>query len=317
MSEPVPAEFEFPIPSGFSAGLGQDAFDDVPEREQVDLGDSEADPAVAFRRTMGMFATGVTVLTTQYGDRVHGMTANAFMSVSLAPPLVLISIDRKARMNAMLHEGTRFGVSVLAAGQGDVSDFFARRPVELEPVFDVIRETPLVQGALAHVVARVVKSYWGGDHSLFLGQVEYATYGEGAPLLFHSGRYERLLQEAPLLSALPRELLEQLLELGTPRAYAPADVLMRAGEPGDELLVLVSGSVLMERPGKRLSLGPGEVIGEIEALAPRGERTATITAETAVDVVAVDRDKLRVALLANPHAALALLEVLASRLRHG
>ncbi len=313
-----PTEFDLPLRGGFAAGLGQDGFDDVPDPQTVDLGGIlDDDPSLAFRRTMGMFATGVTVLTTRTGDQVYGMTANAFMSVSLSPPLVLISVDRRARLNGLLHEGVQFGVSVLAESQGALSDHFARRPSEIEPIFDVVHDTPLVQGALAHVIARVVRSYWGGDHSLFLGQVEYAHYGEGTPLLFHSGGYERLLHEAPVLSTLPRELLEPIIEVGTPRSYDEGDVLMRAGEPGHELLVLVEGSVLMQRPGKRRSIGAGEIVGEIEVLAPRGSRTATITAETRVEAIAVDSEQLRVALLANPHAALALLEVLATRLRHG
>ena len=89
-----------------------------------------------FRRTLGMFATGVTVMTTRVGDQVHGMTANAFMSVSLSPPLVLISVDRRSRMCSLLHEGNRFGVSVLAQDQTGLSDFFARRgPEGVEPEF--------------------------------------------------------------------------------------------------------------------------------------------------------------------------------------
>ena len=109
------------------------------------------------------------------------MTANAFMSVSLRPPLVLISIDRRAKMGALMHEGTRFGVSVLEARQTGLSDRFAGRVADDPPeaTFEIVHETPLVEGALAHLVARVVRSYWGGDHSLFLGQVEFARYGEG------------------------------------------------------------------------------------------------------------------------------------------
>ena len=97
--------------------------------------------AVAFRRTLGMFATGVTVLTTRVGEQVHGMTANAFMSVSLQPPLVLISIDRRAKMGALLHEGTRFGVSVLEAKQTGLSDRFAGRVGDELPeaTFEVIQ----------------------------------------------------------------------------------------------------------------------------------------------------------------------------------
>ena len=83
-----------------------------------------------------------------------------------------------------------------------------------------MRETPLVDGALAHFVARVVRSYWGGDHSLFLGQVEYVRYGEGEPLLFHGGRYERMLGDPELFSRLPRELLDQLLTRGHEARFA-------------------------------------------------------------------------------------------------
>ncbi len=195
---PPPEEFDIRLPGGFAPGahegLGDSAFGDVPDSEQIDVGDLEGDPAIAFRRTLGMFATGVTVLTTRVGEQVHGMTANAFMSVSLRPPLVLISLDRRAKLCGMLHVGSRFGVSVLARGQEGLSDLFAGRGPEggSEPVFAVVRETPLVEGALAHFVARVVRSYWGGDHSLFLGQVEYVHYGLGEPLLFHGGRYERM-----------------------------------------------------------------------------------------------------------------------------
>ena len=176
----------------------------MPDSEQIDVGDLEGDPAIAFRRTLGMFATGVTVLTTRVGEQVHGMTANAFMSVSLRPPLVLISLDRRAKMCGMLHEGSRYGVSVLAQGQTELSDLFAR-PCARGGRARVRRraETPLVDGALAHFVARVVRSYWGGDHSLFLGHVEYARYGEGEPLLFHGGRYERMVGDPELFARAP------------------------------------------------------------------------------------------------------------------
>jgi flavin reductase (DIM6/NTAB) family NADH-FMN oxidoreductase RutF len=83
-------------------------------------------------------------------------------------------------------------VSVLCETQAALSDRFAGRSTETEPKFAVVKETPLVDGALAHFVARVEKSYWGGDHSLFLGRVEYARANPGTPLLFHGGRYEKL-----------------------------------------------------------------------------------------------------------------------------
>jgi flavin reductase (DIM6/NTAB) family NADH-FMN oxidoreductase RutF len=193
MSEtPRPPEFDFPLSWSGPDGIGASPFDEFKEDEGPDVdGD---DPALALRKTLGMFATGVTVITTLKGEQVHGMTANAFMSVSLEPPLVLISVDRRTKMCGMLHEGSHYGVSVLCETQSSLSDRFAGRPCEDSPAprFDLVRQTPLVEGALAHFVAKVERSYWGGDHSLFLGRVEYARQGPGQPLLFHGGRYERL-----------------------------------------------------------------------------------------------------------------------------
>jgi flavin reductase (DIM6/NTAB) family NADH-FMN oxidoreductase RutF len=188
---PRPAEFNFPISFTGPDGIGASPFDDYAEAERPDVGDGQ-DPAIALRRTLGMFATGVTVITALKGEQVHGMTANAFMSVSLEPPLVLISVDRRTKMCGFLHEGMHYGVSVLCATQAALSDRFAGRSSGEEPRFAIVNETPLVEGALAHFVARVERSYWGGDHSLFLGRVEYARQNEGTPLLFHGGRYEKL-----------------------------------------------------------------------------------------------------------------------------
>jgi len=191
-----PSEFNLPL-SGVAVwagpeGIGETPFDQPAAQQALEIeGD---DPRIALRRTLGLFATGVTILTTRAGEQVHGMTANAFMSVSLEPPLVLISVDRRTKMCALLHEGRTYGVSVLCESQAELSDRFAGRtgPEGPEPRFEVIHDTPLVEGALAGFVAKVVRSYWGGDHSLFLGRVEFARTGEGAPLLFHGGRYERL-----------------------------------------------------------------------------------------------------------------------------
>jgi flavin reductase (DIM6/NTAB) family NADH-FMN oxidoreductase RutF len=189
----APAEFDFPLSWAGPDGIGESHFDEVAEVERPDLLDEGDDPAMALRRTLGMFATGVTVITILEGEQVHGMTANAFMSVSLDPPLVLVSIDRRTKMCGLLYEGSHYGVSVLCETQSALSDRFAGRAANgaADPRFDLVRETPLVDGALAHFVARVERSYWGGDHSLFLGRVEYARQHSGAPLLFHGGRYVR------------------------------------------------------------------------------------------------------------------------------
>jgi flavin reductase (DIM6/NTAB) family NADH-FMN oxidoreductase RutF len=174
-------------------GIGETAFEPPTGEQPLDVeGD---DPAVALRQTLGMFATGVTVVTTLVSEQIHGMTANAFMSVSLEPPLVLISVDRRTKMCSLLHQECRFGVSVLAHDQRPLSDRFAGRPADggPEPSFAIVHEAPVVEGAAAHFVAIIDRSYWGGDHSLFLGRVEYARFTPDArPLLFHGGQYGSL-----------------------------------------------------------------------------------------------------------------------------
>jgi flavin reductase (DIM6/NTAB) family NADH-FMN oxidoreductase RutF len=293
-------------------------FDDVPVPELMESGSGpDSDPSVEFRRTLGMFATGVTVVTTLSDEQVHGMTANAFMSVSLRPPLILISVDRRAKMNGLLREGVRYGVSVLEERQTALSDRFAGRVSDEapEPLFEIVHDTPLVEGALAHLVARVVRSYWGGDHSLFLGQVEYVRYGEGTPLLFHGGRYERVVRDPRIFSELPRELLDPLFASGTERTFEDGALLMERGEPGVTLYVILEGSVKVERPGRTARLGPGELVGEIEILDPGEGRLADVVAEGRVRAIAVAQDDLRTALEAQPTAAWALLNVLASRFR--
>ena len=320
MERAAPEEFEVAIGTAIAApeAFGS-SFEAVPAIGELELGSGlEGDPAIAFRRTLGMFATGVTVLTTRKGESVHGMTANAFMSVSLQPPLVLVSIDRRARMCELLHEGTRIGVNVLEARQWALSDHFAGRTVDgtSEPLFELVHDTPLVEGALAHLVARIVRSYWGGDHSLFLGQVEFARYGDGEPLLFHGGRYERLVRDHPhVLASLPRELLDPILALGQEREYADGETIMRRGEPGTELLLVLEGTVRVERPERALELGAGDLIGEIEVLDPGRGRIADIHAVGPVRCLAISRERLLAALEAEPRAAIALIEVLASRFR--
>jgi len=146
-----------------------------------------------FRSAMGHFATGVTVVTTQVGGTTHGMTANAFLSVSLNPPLVLVSVDNRARMNQYLDISQRYGVSILAAHHDKLSTHFAGRPQdEIELSFVHENEIPLIKDAVAHMVARVVQVHAAGDHKLYIGQVEYLDWHEGHPLLFYGGKYRQL-----------------------------------------------------------------------------------------------------------------------------
>jgi flavin reductase (DIM6/NTAB) family NADH-FMN oxidoreductase RutF len=313
----APVEFDLPVHGALAPeGIGESFPGDLPEEEMEIAGEPGQDPAAAFRRTLGMFATGVTVVTTQVGDQVHGMTANAFMSVSLRPPLVVISVDRRARMHSLLHEGRRYGINVLADDQQELSDRFAGRAEAAgELLFDVVHETPLISGALAHLVARVVRSYWGGDHSLFVGQVEYARYGEGQPLLFHGGRYEHLLARTPVSSSLDPEILESLRAEGEERRFPAASFVVREGEPGDELFVILEGEALVERAGREMArLGAGELFGEVAVLDGR-PRSADVVAATPLRCLAISRGSVRAVLEREPRAAWAMLELLAARLR--
>jgi len=153
-----------------------------------------ADVQVEFRKTLGRFCTGVTVLTAHDGPEVHGMTANAFMSVSLDPPLVVVSIDRNAHMHSLMGKGTKYGVSVLSHEQQPLSDYFAKRWTGEPPGFEIeyVVGTPLIKGAVAHLAAEVIDDYWGGDHTLFLGIVGYTRWEDTRPLLFFGGKYLQL-----------------------------------------------------------------------------------------------------------------------------
>ena len=141
------------------------------------------------RQVMGRFATGVTVVTTMHRDTIHGMTANAFLSVSLRPPLVLVSLGR-CRMTEMLPLTGRYGVSVLAHDQEHfAAHFAAQRESPVPPTFTWYEGLPLLEGALAHLACRVVDVHPAGDHVLWIGEVEHLEHVEGEPLLFYTGRF--------------------------------------------------------------------------------------------------------------------------------
>lgn len=151
---------------------------------------SEGFDAIAFRNCLGAFATGVTIVTTTVDGEVHGMTANAFMSVSLDPPLVLVSVAEKARMASLLPQSGHYCVSILGKEHEAVAMHFAGRPsLEADEIFDVSNELPLISGAVAHLSCRITAVHPAGDHTLFIGQVENLWYPGGEPLLFHSGKF--------------------------------------------------------------------------------------------------------------------------------
>lgn len=146
-----------------------------------------------FRNALGRFATGITVVTTVVNGETHGMTANAFLSVSLEPPLVLVSVAKKARMHSYLEESDRYGVSVLTSEQEGYSQHFAGFGApELKPDFVEVDGIPLLAESLAHLIVRITDAHPAGDHTLFIGQVEYLQSWEGSPLLYFQGRYAKI-----------------------------------------------------------------------------------------------------------------------------
>ena len=121
------------------------------------------------------------------------MTANAFVSVSLIPPLILVSLDNRSNMHRILQGAGRFGVSVLAEHQEALSTHFAGRPQEgLQVQFVDRAGIPLIDGAVAYFVARVADSHTAGDHTLYIGEVDHFEFREDRPLVFHAGKYRRL-----------------------------------------------------------------------------------------------------------------------------
>jgi len=146
-----------------------------------------------FRNCSGRFATGITIVTTEAEGLPHGMTVNGFMSVSLQPPLIVVSISHNTRLHQLLPQTMRYGVSILDESQLAFSNHFAGRPDDtLEIPFVRKHDMPLLGGALAHMVARVVDAHEAGDHTLYIGEVEYLNYLDGRPLLYYAGGYNHL-----------------------------------------------------------------------------------------------------------------------------
>nr|WP_268959041.1 flavin reductase family protein [Paraburkholderia solitsugae] len=146
-----------------------------------------------FRHALGRFATGVVVISTGSGGGMHAMTANAFMSGSLKPPLIVVSVGHRARMHERLMNSARFGVSVLSDAQEPHSRHFAGEPQRrLAPRFapvDGLPDVVLLEHAAARFAARMVDRHPCGDHTLFVGEVLVFSLDEHAPLIFFGGRY--------------------------------------------------------------------------------------------------------------------------------
>jgi flavin reductase (DIM6/NTAB) family NADH-FMN oxidoreductase RutF len=156
-----------------------------------------------FRKAMGCFATGVTIITVDLEGEVHGMTANAFASVSLDPLLVLVCVDHKTHTHAHLHSKKRFGINVLCQDQRTISEYYASPARTHEHAEDeagarfdrTAHGTPMLYGALAYLECRLHSAKDAGDHTIFIAEVEDVVVREGDPLLFFRGQYRQVGEE--------------------------------------------------------------------------------------------------------------------------
>jgi flavin reductase (DIM6/NTAB) family NADH-FMN oxidoreductase RutF len=149
-----------------------------------------------FRAALGRFASGITVVTSiDRQKRFHGMTVSAFCSVSLEPPLVLVSISKDTGSHYAIAQGGKFVVNILQEGQAELSERFAA------PLPDRFSETghvetagglPLLKGALANLECSLRHSYDGGDHTIYVGEVERVHLADGRPLLHFRGEYKKI-----------------------------------------------------------------------------------------------------------------------------
>jgi flavin reductase (DIM6/NTAB) family NADH-FMN oxidoreductase RutF len=150
------------------------------------------------RNVMGNFATGVTIITTKdTTGKPFGLTANAFSSLSLDPPLLLICVDKKVDCYACFEETKVFGVNFLSEDQDQLSTRFATKGIEkFEGVPYTLGElgVALLDGAVAHIECKLINAYEGGDHTIYIGEIQNATVLSDRPLLFFRGKYYKLPQ---------------------------------------------------------------------------------------------------------------------------
>jgi flavin reductase (DIM6/NTAB) family NADH-FMN oxidoreductase RutF len=149
-----------------------------------------------FRAALSRFPSGVTVVTTvDVAGRPHGMTVSAFASVSLEPPMILVCIDRDTGSHPAIGESGHFAVSILAAGQEDISNRFASALADrFEGVahYPGLGGVPVLTDAFVTLECRLAHAYEGGDHTIFVGEIERSQVRDENPLVYWHGRYREL-----------------------------------------------------------------------------------------------------------------------------
>ncbi len=148
-----------------------------------------------FKQTLASFAAGVTVVTTEMAGERGGITVSAFSSLSLAPPLILVCIDRKSRLHDAIAAAGKFAVNVLGSDQQEISNRFASRSDD--KFAGIATHTgalglPLIDGAIATLECEVKDGLAGGDHTIYVGEVMATEVAEGEPLLYFRGGYRTI-----------------------------------------------------------------------------------------------------------------------------
>lgn len=150
------------------------------------------------RNVMGHFPTGVTIITTKDATgKPFGLTANAFSSLSLDPPLVLICVDKKVDCYACFEESKVFVVNFLSEDQEHLSKRFATKGIEkFEGVTCQTGDcgAPRLDGAIGYIECKLISGHDGGDHTVYIGEVQSASASGERPLLFFKGKYYQLPQ---------------------------------------------------------------------------------------------------------------------------
>lgn len=148
-----------------------------------------------FRRALRKFVSGVTIVTVAHGDRLHGMTASSFASVSLEPPLILVCLDKSSQTRSLLLEVGSFAVNVLSAEQEDVARAFSRpgiKPFDELAHRPAANRAPLLNDSIAWLECSTREIVDGGDHDVIIGEVLASEVREGEPLLYYEQDYRGL-----------------------------------------------------------------------------------------------------------------------------
>ncbi len=154
----------------------------------------------SMRKMRGLFATGVTAVTTAHNGKLRGITVSAFSVVSLDPPLVLVCIAKEAATHAMIVESAVFVINILSDDQEFLSERFAARAPVVDERFDGVpyrtaaTGAPILEKSIAWYDCRVQAMHDGGDHTIFVGHVEAIGFGESSrrPLVYYANRYVHL-----------------------------------------------------------------------------------------------------------------------------